>query len=215
MLHPSTPVKTFLGHLIGWNYIPCPFLNPSLQGNGAHFPHTPQACSPMGSLNTLGRFTGHLLMLSPWNWKTFLIFSSCCCFSVPQSSLTLVTPWTHFSIWKSHIPKPPPKSSSTCGLGASPGFPQPSRTQPYVTCFCGLSRGQGQFLFNSTHPVLSTEVPQGLMGTAAGGEAALSSSPSPQPCKLDSQAGLMASQKGGLFPAPGGAIHDQHNSQQR
>ena len=96
LLHPSTPIKTFLGHLIGWNCIPCPFRNPSLQGNGAHFPHTPQACSPTGSLNTLGRFIGHLLMLSPWNWKAFLIFSSC--FSVAQLSLTLVIPRTHFSI---------------------------------------------------------------------------------------------------------------------
>ena len=58
-----------------------------------HISPTPHKLAP---LNSLGRFTGHLITLFPWKWKAFLILPSC--FSVAQSSLTLVTPWTPFSI---------------------------------------------------------------------------------------------------------------------
>ena len=181
-LQPSTPIKIFLDHLLGWSCIPCPFLNPSLQGYAAHFPHTPQACSPELT-REVHRAFAHAFPLELESFPDFsILFFSC---SVESDSCDSMDAFFHLEkLYSKATPKNP--LPPVGWVGGSPLCSHSLLTQPSMTCFCSLSRGQGQFLFNSTHPVLSTEMPQGLMGRASGGEAGLSSSPSAQPCISDS-----------------------------
>lgn len=115
-LQPSTPIKTFLGHLIGWSCIPCPFLNPSLQGNAAHFPHTPQACSPEHT-KEVHRAFAHAFPLELESFPDFSILSFFSR-SVKSDSCDSMDPFFHLE--KLYSKATPQNPLPPAGWGGSP-----------------------------------------------------------------------------------------------
>lgn len=145
---PSAPTQDFPWHLSGWKCATFPLLNPSLAREWGPLSHTPHACSPCASFPEHIR-DRHMGICS-------------CCFLAGNAL-------PEFSIWKSHISKPPPKALFDLQAGLrSPLGSQFSGTQPDVVYFSGLGGDRA----SSCSP-LCTRVPE-FDENSRGGEASSS-----------------------------------------